>query len=209
MQNAKSSRAAPALIAPAAEPDVLDRVIAIAPASLLPGEKEADYATIAARIVSASGPGDAIEEFLIRDVVDLTWEILRLRRAKAGILKSSMGDGVRNVLFSFGYEYEGRALGERWAAGDDQARNKVDAILTRAGLTIDEVTARTLESKLDSFERLDRMLASAEARRNNALREIDRHREALGAAARQAVDEVEDVEFRDVETGEIITRAQS
>ncbi len=71
------------------------------------------------------------------------------------------------------------------------------------------MTARTLESKLDSFERLDRMLASAEARRNNALREIDRHREALGAAARQAVDEVEDVEFRDVETGEIITRAQS
>jgi hypothetical protein len=63
------------------------------------------------------------------------------------------------------------------------------------------VTAKTLESKLDSFERLDRMLASAEARRNNALREIDRHRAALGAAMRQAVDEVQDAEFRDVETG--------
>ena len=186
---------------------ILDRVIAIAPAPLLPGEKEADYATSAARIVSASGPRDAIEEFLIRDVVDLTWEILRLRRAKAGILKSSMGAGVRDILFSVGLE--GDTFGARWAAGDDLARDKLDAILTRAGLTIDEVTARTLESKLDSFERLDRMLASAEARRNNALREIDRHREALGATARQAVDEVEDVEFRDVETGEIITRAQS
>lgn len=42
------------------------------------------------------------------------------------------------------------------------------------------------------------MLASAEARRNNALHEIDLHRSALGAAVRQAV-EVEDVEFRDVE----------
>ena len=72
-------------------------MIAIAPASLLPGEKEADYATIAARIVSASGPGDAIEEFLIRDVVDLTWEILRLRRARAvsGRVKSC---GVPNAL---------------------------------------------------------------------------------------------------------------
>ena len=165
---------------------ILDRVIAIAPAPLLPGEKEADYATIAARIVSASGPRDAIEEFLIRDVVDLTWEILRLRRAKVGILKSSMGDGVRKILLSVNHAFDVHTLSEGWATGDDRARIKLDAILTRAGLTIDEVTARTLESKLDSFERLDRMLASAEARRNNALREIDRHREALGAAVRQA-----------------------
>jgi hypothetical protein len=52
------------------------------------------------------------------------------------------------------------------------------------------------------FERIDRMSASAEARRNNALREIDRHRETVGAGARKAIDEVEDVEFREVETGE-------
>jgi hypothetical protein len=79
----------------------------------------------------------------------------------------------------------------------------VDAVLVRAGLTIDETTAKTLESKIDVFERIDRMLASAEARRNNALREIDRYRDAAGTAVRRAIDEVEDIEFRDVETGEI------
>jgi hypothetical protein len=63
------------------------------------------------------------------------------------------------------------------------------------------VMAKTLDTKIDSFERFDRMLASTEARRNNALREIDRHREALGGAVRQAVDEVQDAEFREVETG--------
>ena len=46
------------------------------------------------------------------------------------------------------------------------------------------------------------MQASAEARRNNALREIDRHREAAGAAARRAIDEVEDAEFSEVGAGE-------
>lgn len=66
-------------------------------------------------------------------------------------------------------------LSETWAAGDDRARNKVEAILTKAGLTIDQVTAQTRDSKLESFERLDRMLASAEARRNDASTEIDRH----------------------------------
>jgi hypothetical protein len=58
----------------------------IAPAPLLPGEKQADYAEVALRIVKAALPREAIEEFLVRDVVDLTWEILRLRRIKAGIL---------------------------------------------------------------------------------------------------------------------------
>jgi hypothetical protein len=92
-----------------------------------------------------------------------------------------------------------RALSEKWAAGDANARKEVDAILAKAGLTLDEVTAKTLESKIDVFERIDRLLASAEARRSNAL---DRHRDAAGAAVRQAIDEVEDVELRDVETGE-------
>jgi hypothetical protein len=183
---------------------VLDRVIAIAPAPLLPGEKEADYATFAGRIVGASRPRDAIEELLIRDVIDLTWEILRLRRVKAGILKASMDEGIERVLTAVGYDFlEGDTLSKAWMAGDGMARKKVDAILHKAGLTVDEVTAETLHANVDSFERLDRMQASAEARRNNALREIDRHREATGAAVRRAIDEVEDVEFRDIETGEV------
>jgi len=66
-----------------------------------------------------------------------------------------------------------------------------------------DVIGETLAIKIDYFERIDRMLASSEARRNSALREIDRHREALGAAMRRAVDKVEDVQFRDVETGAV------
>ncbi len=115
-----------------------------------------------------------------------------------------MSTGVQRILAGIGHSYPERdTLGEKWAAGDEGARRKVNVILAKAGLTIDEATAKTLESKIDVFERIDRMLASAEARRNNALREIDRHRDAAGTAVRRAIDEVEDVEFRDVETGEI------
>jgi hypothetical protein len=42
------------------------------------------------------------------------------------------------------------------------------------------------------------MVAAAEARRNIALREIDRHRATLAAALRQAVDAVEDAEFKEI-----------
>jgi ribosomal protein L12E/L44/L45/RPP1/RPP2 len=112
---------------------------------------------------------------------------------------------VRLVLAGVGHPYrEGDALSHSWVAGNKRARTKVEAILTKAGMTIDEVTAKTFLSKLDSFERLDRMLASLEARRNNALREIDRHRAALGGG-RQSIEEIEDADFRDVETGQATT----
>jgi hypothetical protein len=183
----------------------LDRVIAIARAPLLPGEREADYAAIADRIIGASRPKDAIEEILIRDVIDLSWEVLRLRRVKAGILSASMGDGAVQALAEVGYsDLEIDALSKKWLAGDANARKEIDATVANAGVTLDEVTAKTFESKIDVIERIDRLLASSEARRSNALREIDRHRAAAGAAVRQAIDDVEDVEFRDVETGEVV-----
>ena len=52
------------------------------------------------------------------------------------------------------------------------------------------------------------MLASAEARRNNALREVDRHRDALGGGVRRSIGEIEDAEFQDVETGEAAAAAE-
>jgi hypothetical protein len=162
----------------------LDRVVTIAPAPLLPGEKQADYSDVAVRVVRAAKPRDAIEEFLIRDVIDLTWEILRLRRLKSGILKASMSVGVGEILNGLGHGprsalFYARELGEKWAAGDKDARKEVEAALAKAGLTIDEATAKTLEKKLDSFERLDRMLASAD-----------------GGGVRRSIEEIEDAEFR-------------
>jgi len=193
-------------VAHSSNADSLSRVAGIAPAPLLPGEQEADYANLIARIVAVAQPRDAIEEILTRDFIDLAWEILRLRRLKAGLLRSSIGSGISTVMQGLGYVDDvddAAIIGKRWARGDESTKNEVTDVLQKAQLTIEDVMAETLASKIDTFERIDRMLASAEARRNNALREIDRHREALGAAMRQAIGEVQDAEFRDVETGEV------
>ena len=61
--------------------------------------------------------------------------------------------------------------------------------------------AEAFAAVIDPFERIDHLLASAEARRNNVLREIDRHREALGAAMRREFEEVQDAQFQVVEPG--------
>jgi hypothetical protein len=181
---------------------VLERVLGLAAPPLVPGESEDQYANLAAHVVAGAGPRDPIEELLIRDVIDLTWEIFCLRRAKAGILKASMYRGIESVMDRLGYDdtFESSKL---WAAGDKRAKEQVTRALTKAGLSIDDVTATTLQEIMDTFENLERWLAGAEARRNNALREIDRHRSTCAAAIRQTLDEVEDAEFRDVESGEL------
>jgi hypothetical protein len=183
---------------------VVNRVISIAPTPLLPGEQEADYAEFALAIVKAEHPKDAIEDLLTRDVIDLSWEVLRLRRLKAGLLRGATSSSIYQVMCRLGYEDEcAWKLAANWAAESKAAKKEVAGALQKAQLTMEDVMAETLEGKIDSFERFDRLLASSEARRNNALREIERHRAALGSAVRQAIDEIQDAEFRDVDTGEV------
>jgi hypothetical protein len=144
---------------------------------------------------------------LVRDVIDLTLEIFRLRRLKTGLLNSSASRGVRKILRmtgdSLGFDRTNLDdLASKWGAGDTKARAEVSRRLLDAGLTMDDVMGQALAATIDPYERIDRMIASAEARRNNAFREIDRRRAALGTAVRAATSEAEDAEFTDAETGE-------
>ena len=154
-----------------------------------------------AHLACAPSPPSQTPSDLIRDVIDLRVGVTGSDTPiEVGIRHRSM---VMPRLRRTPKGGPAREIGQSWAAGDKSAKKEVARALTAAGLTIDDVTATTLERKIKIFEQIERMLASAEARRNNALREIDRHRSAYGAAIRRTLDEVEDVEFRDVETGEV------
>jgi hypothetical protein len=171
-----------------------------ADAPLIIGEDPADYAQLTAKVLAVVRPGDFIEEMFARDVIDLFWEVTRLRRLKAGLLDANRGKGVKEILFSFGStdREHNRDLAARWHLGDKDARDPVAEVLADAGLSVEAIMGQTLSLSIDSIERIDRMIASAEARRGNALREIDRHRATLGVAVR-AVAETEDGEFKEVD----------
>ena len=205
MQNVKPTDLPCVSDHPSSVSAVVNRVVSIAPTPLLPGEQEADYAEFALAIVKAAHPKDAIEEFLTRDVIDLSWEVLRLRRLKAGLLRAAISSSIYRVMSRLGYKEEYALLEACHQLGGRKkaAKKEVAGALQKAQLTMEDVMAETLEGKINSFERFDRLLASSEARRNNALREIERHRAALGSAVRQAIDEIQDAEFRDVDTGEV------
>jgi hypothetical protein len=84
----------------------------------------------------------------------------------------------------------------------DYLRRKPDAVtrvndfLTNAGMNMDSFMTKALGDKIDDIERIDRLTAIAESRRNAALREIDRRR---AETLRRRVQEIEDDEFADGE----------
>ena len=60
---------------------------------LLAGEDLAHYERLSAQVTAAVEPCDVIEVFWVRDVVDLLWEVLRLRRLKASRRRLPRGAG--------------------------------------------------------------------------------------------------------------------
>ena len=169
----------------------------LGPPPVLLGEDAAKFAKILTRITASVKPTDAIEEIWARDVADLTWEVLRLRRLKVGLLLACAHAGLARVLRPLIGD-EAEKLASAWAKREPEAMKKVESLLKQSELTVDGITAETLTVKLDQIERFEAMIAAAEARLGAALREVDRHRAALGDALRAATDDIEDAEFEEV-----------
>jgi hypothetical protein len=164
---------------------VEDASVPLPPPSLVNGEDAAAYDQLAARIMAAVAPENVIEEIWVRDVVDLVWDVVRLRRLKAGLFTVGASDGMAEILRGLG---ESQYKAREWAARKPGAVAAVNTQLSAAGLDMGDVTTGTFAARIDQFERVERMLAAAEVRRAAALNAIDNRRvaERLRAAARDA-----------------------
>src|SRR5207244_11663534 len=70
----------------------------LGPPALLEGEDAAGYDELLGRISGTLKPADPLEQIWVRDVVDLVWEIFRLRRLKAALMREAAYEGVDKVL---------------------------------------------------------------------------------------------------------------
>jgi len=169
------------------------RLSCFGPAPLFDGEDSAGYDELLARVSGAIKPADIIEEIWIRDIVGLTWEALRLRRARTALLAANRYVGVKRVLMPL-CGTEAYDLSEQWARREGEAIAAVDRHLATAGLTMDAVMAETMSVEIELVEKMDRMIASAEIRRNATLREIERRRSEFAARLRQTTQDRDNVE---------------
>ena len=169
----------------------------LGPRPLIDGEDGTNYDVILERISADVAPVDFVEEIWVRNVVDLVWESIRLRHLKSQLLRAAAHEGLARVLTPLLDWPSADRLSRKWALGDEEAIAEVERLLGRAGLTIDAVMAQTLAARIDDVERIDRMVTTAEARRDAVLREIRSRRAAFGQALRRAGQAI-DAEFEDV-----------
>ena len=161
------------------------------PPPLLDGESQEVYDTLLARVTGTVSPKDIIEEIWVHDIVDLVWEILRLRRLKVALLSSSVGRGLHKLYDDRDEILASDSLIARWSAREPAAVKKVEQFLKDHGLTMDAVMAHSFVACLDEIERIDIAISRAEARRNAAQREIERRRSVFGQTLQRAVQQIE------------------
>ncbi len=184
----------------------LQPLVLNAPPPVIAGEEAAAFEDLWARMVASVKPADPIEDMWVRDLADLGWEILRLRRVKANLLGISKCQGMTEVLRGLGEEFPA-ILARRWAACQPTAIGDVNERLSGAGLGVDAVMTGALAARIAEYERVDRMLASAEARRAATLCALEQRRDKnLAARLREAAHaierKVEDAAFALVAPGE-------
>jgi len=79
-------------------PAQVQQLALFGPPLLLEGEDEAAYDELLARMCAAVKPVNVVEEMLIADVVFLEWEILRWRRLKFSLLRTSGHEALEDFL---------------------------------------------------------------------------------------------------------------
>jgi hypothetical protein len=177
-------------------------------APILKDEDAAEYREHLSRVVENVEPADWFEETWANEIAAYGWDVVRYRRAKANFVNASLNEGLERLLrpvmlgggggkfVSFADRNPKAStdvtdLVNRWKARDPEAIETVDALLKLAGLTMDTVTAMTLAAKILQIEAFDRMIMLAGRRRDEALRELQRHRALLADKLRRATADIE------------------
>jgi hypothetical protein len=183
--------------------------------SLLPNEDPNQYDALLAELVREAKPSDVIERLWVKDIADLTWQIVRYRRIAAALVnaqfKSKLASHLKPTIerdfkaarppSSWMGKLEVAREKSNWVReeadrlandcfADTKIGQKVDTILQGKGSDADTMIAEAFAASIHHMEALDKMTASAEHRRNNALREIERRRSALGRALHEASDKI-------------------
>jgi len=196
------------------------------PPALLTGEDATAYNDLLARVSGTLKPSDIFEEIWVRDITDLIWETLRWRRHQAGLIKAAVPNVLEKILIPLLPKPVPRdgslrsklfaekeplivapILAAEWAAGSALGVEYVEKLLTSAGLTVDDVVARAVAHELEKIERFNRLIASAEWRRNALLREIERRRASFAEKARREIPKIEAAEFETIKEIELTAGA--
>jgi hypothetical protein len=165
---------------------------------LVLGEDERLYDELLTNVTRSVKPQDLIEAIWVKDVVDEIWDAQRYRRLKASLLRTAAKEHLGGILRTAKNPETERFLTPDDAnllticcmQGDEESVEEVKDILTDYALDLDSIMSQALADQLETIERIDRLIASADARRNKALSSVDRRRETFARQLRRVAEDL-------------------
>jgi hypothetical protein len=176
---------------------------------LFAGESENDFNNLLSRMAVDLRPKDVIEWIWIHNLTVLAWEVLRLRKLRASMLReaqqkelqkalhNAMAPRTKNATFEQ-IQQTAAQYARDYVAGYD-VHEVVAEFFSGTPYSADSVTAKVFVAHLEQVERIERMIGTVMARHDAILREIDRRQESFARRARQVSKGIIDADLADDE----------
>jgi hypothetical protein len=170
-------------------PDCLGELFGHAPA--LKSENNKVYWDFMNEVVRCIKPENMIEWLWVKDVVDLSWEILRLRKLKITLIEIEREN--TNATIEWGREHPDEPDYDDWTkTSRARTAKEIEFRKNRPLLDTETDSAELLWKHIDQYEHIERLLTSVELRRDRILREIELRRAEVARRLRQTTDEIID-----------------
>jgi len=178
-----------------ASPDELRDLLG--PPPVLSSEDDLAHNEMVARLAQALAPRDFVEQLLVRELADCTWEMGRYRRQKTLTMERGFDEDRQfpyEELEELSEEDDGATLAdaeeEADAAALVDAEGEAECVEEPDAVELELDHARALEREIYYHERLDRLLITASKRRDDVLGALERYRIGLGQWSREVSDTI-------------------
>ena len=155
-------------------------------APILKTEDEEIYWNCMERVVKCVVPQDIIEWLWIKDVVDLSWEILRLRRLKIDLVEIDRENQNARIEEHAGEPHFDDFSGTSTPRTPEEIEDRKNERF----VDTEDYSAELLFEHIEKYERIEKLLTSAELGRDRILREIELRRDHMGQRLRAASNEI-------------------
>jgi hypothetical protein len=181
----------------------LDVLRLVAP--LLIAESADEFASLRKQLENEIHPEGPIEQIYLDEFAIIIWEIWRLRRYKTVIINNARLEALQKILeqllcrpdydpdsdFIYVHSRAAEDLARSWF-DNKKAQTRVAKLLRKFQMDEGAIEAEAFRLCAEDLERLDRMLALAEVRREKALRCIADYRQILSKQLQQAANRILD-----------------
>jgi hypothetical protein len=127
-------------------------------------------------------PRNILEWFWVKDIVDLCWEINRLRHLRSLLIENELPKQNTEI------EEDGEDGGEADDADTYSAASAEDTEERENAPTLDIGGHQSFRVLLENYQAIDKLITSAEMRRDRIFRELELRRERIAPLLRKASD---------------------